>query len=186
VDRRSEYQAAWSAAGGVVTVLFGGLATLAWQAGNGATAGGRANQVAQPAFTLFVIGALIGFYFMLAPLLHWPPYREPSSTFGSTWIDVASELSDARHIRDVYENRDVDHAAIDAWISRVYERLRTVDPAKAEAFRVDTGAYSVKYPTNDPGDHVRYAREMAEQGLRRLDRHVERLSGLLGAERATR
>lgn len=72
---QNEHRAAWSAVGGVLMTVFAGLAVLAWQAGNGTTASGTPNHVAQPASILFLIGALLSFYMMVAPLLHWAPYR---------------------------------------------------------------------------------------------------------------
>lgn len=51
-------------------VAFLALVTLAWQAGAGKT-----NKIPEPAFGLFVAGAIFGLYAMVSPLLHWPPYR---------------------------------------------------------------------------------------------------------------
>lgn len=55
-------------------VGFLALATLAWQASQG-----PGNDLPQPAFGLFATGAAIGFYGMVAPLLHLRPFRGPPS-----------------------------------------------------------------------------------------------------------
>lgn len=57
-----------------------GLAALAWQAGQGTTDFGAPRHVPQPALGLFVLGALIGLYFLLAPLLRWWPYCKQQVT----------------------------------------------------------------------------------------------------------
>ena len=63
-----------------MTAIFAGLAALAWQAGTGVSEAGIANQVPQPAFAFFILGAVVSLYFMFAPLLHWPPYRQKRIT----------------------------------------------------------------------------------------------------------
>ncbi|MHB1488195.1 MAG: hypothetical protein ACYCS7_13875 [Acidimicrobiales bacterium] len=62
---RDEHRPAWSAAGGVVMLVFIGLATAAWQSGRSTSP--VAAHVPEPAFGLFVTGAVAGLYFMVAP-----------------------------------------------------------------------------------------------------------------------
>lgn len=54
-------------------LAFIALATLAWQ--DGQSTSFVQHHIPEPAFGLFIAGAVIGLYFMIAPLAHWPPYR---------------------------------------------------------------------------------------------------------------
>lgn len=81
-----EDRAAWSAAGGVVTIAAAAVA------------------VVSPLWPLFAALAALGFYCVLAPLLHWWPWQpaEPFSSF-ELWlqrrIQVAATIARQRKVR---------------------------------------------------------------------------------------
>lgn len=119
----SGYRSAWSAFWTALMLGFVALATLAWQVGNGIGSAGRPNDVPQPAFTLFVLGAAISLYAALAALLHLPPYQSERAVTPVT----PQYLTGFFEGRLDTEGRRLAQPYIDSWM-RVDGKIRNVTP----------------------------------------------------------
>lgn len=133
--------------------VFAGLAALVWQAGTGTDSTGRANDVPQPAFSLFIIAAVISFYFMLAPLLHWPPYRRAKyvgdTSARRSLIDIEGSVDNVSARRNIVDSGyrgpslfrsagDVKNSAFDDNVFRHFDLSLDQPPKSHEIIRVDS------------------------------------------------
>ena len=68
-------------------LAFLGLASLAWQSGQG-----QSHHLPEPTFGLYGVGILAGVYLMVAPLTHLPPFRRASSSSTPLEVEVDSYI----------------------------------------------------------------------------------------------
>ena len=67
---QEDHRSAWSGIGGILMMIAIGFVTLAWQSGQG-----QHHHIPEPAFVIWLLAVLTGLYLILAPLVHWPPFR---------------------------------------------------------------------------------------------------------------
>ena len=99
-------------------------------------------------------------------------------------VALNGQLEKARHLRDrIEQTRSGPSFAffdpeIDAWIGRTAALLGDVSPEDVAGFRADTGQYDVAFDWTVEGITDQHL-ESKNRRLRRMDRHVERLAGII-------